>query len=414
MGNLKLALFLAFKSIIKGNRWALVLIILVMSLSFTNLLLTPSILSGVTNTLNQQQIDTLYGNIVIDPPPTEHYLSRVSLIEKKIEQIPGITGVSTHLNSSAFIEYQWKEKDSPSDDGESGTWPVIGIDPAREVNVTTIHKHIIQGNYLDSNDRDEIVLGVEIAGGDRAQTAEFLTLQGVQVGDEVRLTYPNGVQREYRVKGIFQAKEMTQADRLAFVTIQEMASVLGRQVYNDRASQILARTEQGVTENQIIQEISSLGIDAEVRSWSDYGGAVGGIVSSFDVIASLIGTIGLVVAGIVMFIIIYINVINKRRQIGILRAIGIKRDVIIGSYLTQAIFYAILGIIFGGLIFGYGIQPYFEFHPLDLPLGQVSLAVRALTISTAVLGLLVAAVLAGLIPVISITRQRIIQAIWGN
>jgi len=414
MGNLKLALFLAFKSIIKGNRWALVLIILVMSLSFANLLLTPSILSGVTNTLNRQQIDTLYGNIVIDPPSSEHYLSRADLIETKIEQIPGVTGVSAHLNSSAFIEYQWKEKDSPSDKGESGTWSVIGVDPAREVNVTTIHEHVIQGSYLDSNDRDEILLGVEIAGGDKAQTAEFLTLQGLKVGDKIRLTYPNGVQREYTVKGIFQAKEMTQADRLAFVNIHEMASVLGRQVYNDRASQILVRTGQGIPENQIIQEIDSLGVDGVVRSWSEYGGAMGGIVSSFDVIASLIGTIGLVVAGIVMFIVIYINVINKRRQIGILRAIGIKRDVIIGSYLTQAIFYAILGIIFGGLMFGYGIQPYFEFHPLDLPLGQVSLAVKALTISSAILGILLAAVLAGLIPVISITRQRIIQAIWGN
>jgi len=414
MGNLKLALFLAFKSIIKGNRWALVLIILVMSLSFANLLLTPSILSGVTNTLNQQQMDTLYGNIVIDPPQTDHYLPRASLIEKKIEQIPGVSGVSAHLNSSAFIEYQWQEKASPSDKGESGTWSVIGIDPTREVSVTTVHEHIIQGSYLDITDRDEIVLGVEIAGGDRAQTSEFLTLQGVKVGDEVRLTYPNGVQREYRVKGIFQAKEMMQADRLAFVTQKDMASVLGRQVYNDRASQILVRTGQGVTESRIIREISYLGLDAEVRSWSEYGGAIGGIVSSFDVIASLIGTIGLVVAGIVMFIVIYINVINKRRQIGILRAIGIKRDVIIGSYLTQAIFYAILGIVFGGLIFGYGIQPYFELHPLDLPVGQVSLAVKALTINNAVMGILAAAALAGLIPVVNITRQSIIQSIWGS
>jgi putative ABC transport system permease protein len=395
MGNLKLALFLAFKSIIKGNRWAFILIILVMSLSFANLLLTPSILSGVTNTLNEQQIDTLYGNIVIDPLLTEYYLSNASRIEKKIEQIPGITGVATHLNNSAFIEFQWKEKDSPSDKGYSGTWSVIGIDPDREVNVTTIHEHIIQGSYLDSDDRDKIILGVEIAGGDVAQTAEFLTLQGVAVGDEVRLTYPNGV-------------------RLAFVTKTEMTSVMGRTVYDDRASQILVRTSQDVTESQIIREINSLDIDAEVRSWSEYGGAMGGIVSSFDVVASLIGTIGLVVAGIVMFIVIYINVINKRRQIGILRAIGIKRDVIVGSYLTQAIFYAVLGIVFGGLIFGYGILPYFEHYPLDLALGQVSLAVRALTISSAVLGMLVAAVLAGLIPVMSITKQRIIQAIWGN
>jgi hypothetical protein len=58
MGNLKLALFLAYKSIIKGNRWALVLIILVMSLSFANLILTPSILSGVTDTLDEQQVNT--------------------------------------------------------------------------------------------------------------------------------------------------------------------------------------------------------------------------------------------------------------------------------------------------------------------------------------------------------------------
>ena len=413
MGNLKLALFLAFKSIIKGNRWALVLIITVMSLSFANLLLTPSILSGVTNTLNRQQIDTLYGDIVIDPLPTEYYLSHASLIEKKIRQIPGITGVSSHLNNSAFIEFQWQEKDSPSDRGESGTWSIIGIEPAEEINVTTIHQHMIQGSYLDGSDRDEILLGVEIAGGNSAHTADFLTLQGVQVGDNIRLTYPNGVRREYTVKGIFQAKEMFQADRLAFVTKTEMASVMGRTVYSDRASQVLVRTGQTVSEDRIIREIASLGVDAEVRSWSEYGG-LGGIVSSFDVLTALIGTIGLVVAGIVLYIVIYINVINKRRQIGILRAIGVRRDVIVGSYLTQAIFYAILGIVFGGLVFGYGIQPYFELYPLDLPLGEVSLAVKTLTVSSAVFGILSAAILAGLIPVMSITRQHIIQAIWGN
>jgi len=207
---------------------------------------------------------------------------------------------------------------------------------------------------------------------------------------------------------------MAQADRLAFVTKSEMASVLGRTIYSDRASQILVSIKQSGTERWFIEEIQALGIDGEGRSWREYGGAMGGIVSSFDVIASLINGIGLVVAGIVMFIVIYINVINKRRQIGILRAIGIKRDVIIGSYLTQALFYAVLGIVFGGLAFGYGIQPYFDLHPLDLPIGQVSLVIKSTTVQNAVLGLVAAAILAGLIPVLNITRQGIIQAIWGN
>lgn len=414
MGNLKLALFLAYKSIIKGNRWALVLIILVMSLSFANLILTPSILSGVTDTLDEQQVNTLFANIVIDPEEDKYYLDHVSQWENKIKQIPGVIGVSSHLNTGAFIEYQWREKDSPSDRGKSGTWSVIGVNPQQEVNVTTIHEHIIEGSYLDESDRDEIVLGVEIAGGDRAQTSPFLTLGEVGVGDKVRLTYSNGVQREYRVKGIFQAREMTQADRLAFVTREEMASVLGRTIFTDRASQILVSIKPAGDEARFIEQFEALGISGEIRSWREYGGAVGGIVSSFDVIASLINGIGLVVAAIVMFIVVYINVIHKKRPIGILRAIGIKRNVIIYSYLTQALFYAVLGIIFGGLIFGFILQPYFELHPLDLPIGLVSLSLKPATIQGAIMGLILAAIFAGFIPVLSIIRQSIINSIWGN
>jgi len=390
------------------------MIILVMSLSFANLLLTPSILSGVTDTIDKQQVSTLFANIIIDPPPDEYYLNHGSLIEKKVSQIPGVEGVSARLKSSALIEYQWKEKESSADKGTSGTWLVSGIDPDRESGVTTIHQHLIQGSYLNADDRDKIVLGVEIAGGDAAQTSELLTLKGVRVGEKVRLSYPNGVQREYTVKGIFRAQEITQADRSAFITKKEMASVLGRTVFNDRASQILVRIGPSVTESQIIYEIKSLGINGEVRGWREYGGALGGIASSFDIIASLINSIGLVVAGIVMFIVIYINVLHKKRQIGILRAIGIKRDVIVGSFLAQALFYAVLGIILGGLIFGYVIQPYFDHYPLDLALGKVTLVVGLMTVQYAVIGLVVAAILAGLVPVLSITRQGIIQSIWGN
>jgi len=414
MGNIKLTLFLAFKSIIRGNRWTLILVIVMMALSFANLLVTPSILSGLTDTFDRQQIDNLLANIIVDPPSYEYYLDHVGPIEKRIEQIPGVIGVSSHLNNTAFFEYEWEKKASPEDKGKSGTWPVIGIDPSREVNVTKIASYIIEGSYLSPNDRDEIVIGAEIAGGSMAVSNEGKTLQGVKVGDEVRLTYPNGVQREYIVKGIFQSREIIQADRMTFITRKEMASVLGRQVYDDRASQILIKTGQGAEENQVISEIESLGLDAEVKSWREYGGTASGIVSSFDIIASLINTIGLAVAGIVMFIIIYISVINKKRQIGILRAIGIKRDVIVGSYLLQAIFYAMLGIISGGLFFGYVITPYFDLHPLELSVGRVSLVIESGTVTKAVMGILVASVLAGILPALHITRQNIIKSIWGN
>ncbi len=408
-----MAFFLAYKSIIKGNRWTLVLIILVMSLSFANLILTPSILSGVTTAINQEQIDSLYGNIVIDPPSDKYYLDNVSLIEKQVAQTPGVIGIAPHLNNGALIEYNWQKNASPQAKGQSGNWNVTGIDPQKEVTVTTISRSLIAGSYLAPGDTDKIVLGVEIAGGSQADNETFLTLGGVKVGDKVRLTYSSGVQRQYTVKGIFKAREM-QANNSAFVTIKEMDSVLGTMVSSDSASQVLVRTQSGSNNNQIIESLKALDIDGQVRSWEEYGGGIGGIVSSFTAIASLIGGIGLLVAGIVMFIVIYINVSHRKRQIGILRAIGIKRNVVLTSYLLQALLYAAIGIVFGGLLMGYVIKPYFDSHPIELPIGLVSLSIDLANIRNGTLGILLAAVLAGIIPVLNITRESIIKAIWGN
>jgi putative ABC transport system permease protein len=413
MGNLKLALFLAYKSIIKGNRWTLILIILVMSLSFANLVLIPSIMSGVTDALNQQQIDTLYGNIVIDPPSNEYYLNNASQIENKVASAPGVTGVAPHLESTALFEYKWQSINSPKEKGQSGNWKVVGIDPQKEVSVTTIHESLISGSYLAPGDRNQIVLGVEIAGGSRADNKSFLTLGGVNVGDRIRLTYSNGTHREYTVKGIFKARE-AQANNMAYVTTSEMTSVLGSAVSSNSVSRILIRIQPDVSDTSVITELRMLGIKGQIRNWADYGGGVGGIVSSFGVITSLIGGIGLAVAGVVMFIMIYINVGHRKRQIGILRAIGINREVVLTSYLIQALLYAVLGVIFGGLILGYVIKPYFDGHPIDLPIGLVSLTIDMSTIRNGIIGLLIAAILAGIIPVLNITRESIINAIWGN
>ncbi len=386
--------------------------VLVMSLSFANLILTPSILAGVTDAINQEQIDTLFGNVIIDPPANQYYLDNVSQIEDKLASVPGIAGVATHLNSSAHFEYNWQQY-SAQDKGPSGNWNVIGIDPSQETSVTTIHNSLIAGSYLSPGDTNQIVLGVEVAGGPQADNKPFLTLGGVKVGDIVRLTFPNGTQQEYTVKGIFKAHQV-EANNMAFITSESMATALGPGVTTNSANQMLIRTQPGINESHFIAQLKTLGISGQIRSWLDYGGGVGGIVSSFGIIASMIGGIGLLVAGVVMFIVIYINVAHRKRQIGILRAIGIHRNVVLTSYLFQALLFAVLGIVFGGLLFGYVIKPFFDSHPIDLPIGLVSLAIDPSNIRNSVIGILIAAVLAGVIPVLNITRQSIIKAIWGN
>ncbi len=417
MGNIKISFFLTFKSIIKGNRWAPIMIIAIMSLSFANLLIIPSLVSGVTNTLDQQQVDTLLGNILVDPPtvdpPTkEHYLIHASQIEDKLNQQPGVIATSSHIVKPAVFEYDLMPADGTESTSKTGSWNVIGVNPDEESRVTTIRDSIIAGDYLDNASRDEILLGIEIAGGEQADSASFLNLGGVKVGDMVRLTYTNGSFRKYHVKGIFQARS-PEADRLAFVTEKEMLSIMGLSGFADIASQILIKTSPRVSEAALITTFKTLGIDGEFRSWRDYG-SISGIVSSFDVIASLIRSIGLVVAAIVMFIVIYISVVNKKRQIGILRAIGINNRVILSSYVMQSLFYAVMGIIIGGLVFGFVVLPYFNNHPIDLSIGRVTLSVSSSTVESSVMGILLASLLAGILPVLNIIRSSIIKSIWGN
>jgi putative ABC transport system permease protein len=414
LGNNKLALFLAFKSIIKGNRWAIILVILVMSFSFVNLIFVSSLISGITVTMDNQMITNNFGNVVVGPRENKYYIEKSSILEEKISPIQGVAAITPRLSYNAFFEYEWKEKLSQKDKGKSGTWEVSGIDPEKEKQVTTLHKQLIAGNYLDGNDREQIILGIEIAGGSKSRTSDFLTLGGAKVGDKVRVTYPNGVQREYAVKGITYAREMNRADRTALVTREEMLSVMGREIYFDRASLILVKAREGVDEATLITDIKATGISEQVKSWREYGGAQSSVVSTFDVIGSLIGSVGLIVSAIVMFIVVYINVLNKKRQIGILRAIGIPNIAIIGSYIYQAFFFAIAGTLIGWILVNFMVQPYFQFYPLDLPIGRVSLNIQVAVMVGSALGLSAAGVLAGFIPSWTIMKQSIISIIWGT
>jgi putative ABC transport system permease protein len=412
LGNVAIALFLAFKSITKGNRWVPVLLVLVMSFSFVNLIFTSSIINGVMHTMDRQLIDTTLSNVIISPAEDEYYLSDARRMEQDLEQVAGVAGVAARLDNSAFIEYRWKEKLAPSDKGRSGTWKVVGIDPVREASVTTINNHIIEGSYLEENDRDEIILGVEIAGGDNAQTEQFLTLGGVGIGDKVRLEYPNGIQREYTVKGIFRARDL-EVDLQAFVTRKEMSSVMGHSLFENKASHVLVKAEPGVIESSLIENFKAMGIDGEIRSWQEYGGAMRNTISTFEIVGSLINGVGLMVATIIMFIVIYVNVVSKKRQIGIMRAIGIAHGTIISSYLIQALFYAATGIVIGWLIVRFLIIPYSVNNPLDLPIGLVSLTVQPLTLGVSGSGLIFAAILAGILPAWSIMKQSILKIIKG-
>ncbi|MFA5431259.1 MAG: ABC transporter permease [Candidatus Paceibacterota bacterium] len=406
--DLKVAIFLGYKSIVNGNKSIMVLMIFILSLAFVNLIFTTSLLNGVTTTLDNQLINNSVANIVIDPqeePTRENYIVHTKELRQQIQDMPGVIATVVHYNITATFAYD-KNKDGQF---KYGSWQVIGVDPEEESMLTGISNHIIAGSYLEGLGSGDIVLGSDIAGGYGA-AEETRSLGGVKIGEKVKLNFGNGIERDYTVRGISKVK-FTLIDQMSYITTKEAKSIL--KLSDDRASQILVKINKTGDEDQYINKIKELAPNLKVRKWTEYTSMLNSITSSFDLITGMISAIGLAVAATTIFILIYVNTINKRRQIGILKAIGIKENIIIISYILQSFFYAVFGIIFGSIAMFCFIKPYFISHPIVLPIGDISLTVKGYQATQGVLSILAAAFIAGLIPAWRAAKENILEAIWG-
>lgn len=402
--NIKTAFFLAYNSIKRGNKGTLVMTILIMTLAYVNLVFVSSIFGGIVEAINQQSIDYQYANIVIEPHLDDRYINnREATI--LIDSIPGVLGVSEHYIDKPTISY---DELLDGRGVKTGTWALKSILPEAEKRVTKIHEAVIEGSYLEEKDTNKILIGKEIAGG-RGGDLDHLSL-GVSVGDKVYVKYSNGIRRQYEVKGIFSTKS-TAIDQTVFVSKKEMESVLK---ISNQASEVLVKIDNPGNEDMYIEEIRSLGFEKEdIKKWDDLMGFTSGASSSFDMISIILGVIGTFVAGITIFIIIFVSVVNKRKQIGILKAIGMTSGTIVLHFVIQAIFYALLGIIIGVSIVLFAIRPYFLSNPLDFPVGWVSLKVTFNIIKVSNISLMAAALIGGFFPAYRGAKESILKSIWG-
>ncbi len=406
--TISVALFLGYKSIAKGNRTTLALMIFIMSLAFVNLVFISSILNGIVVAINKQVKTNLVSNIIIEPqeePTKKNFIIHSKEIQRQIENLPGVVATVRHYKLAGAIAYDKERRGN----FKTVSGEIIGVDPEREEQMTEVSQGIVAGRYLEGRGSGDILLGSEIAGG-YGGGEELTSLGGVKIGDKVRVNFSNGIERNFTVRGIFKVN-FGMADRQAFITSKEAESVLS--VY-DNASQILVKIDKLDVEDYYAGQIQKIAPNLKIKKWTYYMGGMSGITKSFDMITLIISAIGLAVAAITIFILIYVNVVNKRRQIGILKAIGIKQNIVIYSYIFQALFYTIFGVIIGALLIFYVIEPYFANHPLSLPIGEVGLALNSQIIIQNILSLLAAAFIAGLIPSRQAARENILKAIFGR
>lgn len=388
--------FLASKFLRRGNKWTLFLIILLVSIAFINLLFLASLFKGIADMSDNQAIDTYAGNITITSSTSSDFIDDVADKVGKIKSVDGVTGVSARTIVPATMQFR----------NVKGNWQIFAIDSLAEKTVTNVSQKMIAGSYLKPGDVDQIVLGKETAGGPDSNMNSS-SLKGAQVGDKVTLSF-NGINKEFTVKGIFFTKFMF-SDRFVFINEESLKELMPN--IGDRASSVNIKTKNKGGEEAIIQKIKDAGVKGQMDTWVENASFMKSVNKTFIAISSILDIVGGLIAAVTIFIIISIDVSTKRREIGVLRAIGIKPSLIISTYVLQAAVYSILGIFLGLLIFVFLIIPYYTKNPFPLPIGDATLVITVKDITYKVILVFVLALISAIIPAASATRVKILDAI---
>lgn len=396
----KVSFFLASRSIVRGNKGITIFTVFVLTLIFIQLVLFSSMLAGVTLKFNELMVDFQTGNVVVEPKEEERYIESSSALQRKIESLPQVVGTSARLKSSGNFRYKEKEM--------GGT--VYGIDPADEAFVTGLEGAVVSGDFLSRPDRGEIILGREVSGGYGA-LMESRALGGVEVGDTIELTI-SGRTRVFRVKGIYTTL-FFMADAGAYVNRADMEEMLGVEG-RDFAHEIAIKTIAGDDEYETRTSLLSLGIKENIRTWHEFAGILRLIENTLGLVRNIMNAIGLLIAFVIIFVVIYVNIVNKKRQIGVQKAIGIEQNVIVASFVLQAMLYAGTGVILGYIFMRYGLVPYTVSNPVQIPLGAMSLRLdNAEAINRAVL-LFLASIVGSVIPAYKLAQKDLLDLIWGK
>ncbi len=399
--EMRIPFFLAWKYLLRSNKWTLGLIIFFMSIAFVNMIFITSLFNGIIKGFNEQIINTTTGNIFIIPQTGLDTISNGELVRESVLDFDGVAAASTETYLSANLKFA----------GKKGNWPVIAINPDNERSVINVADKLTAGQFLSPSDTDTIILGSGIATAiDDRQENDPFSFSGIQVGDTVELQYGSS-SFELTVKGIFKSNFIDADDR-AFISTNTLKKINPQ--YEGDVSRLIVKTDAGTDEEKLIVALKIGGIKQNIFSWRDASNLMDTISSSFLSINVILSSVGILIAAITVFIVIYIDIAAKRQQIGILRAIGIKPYIIRSMYVILSAVYSVAGIMLGTGLFFAILVPYFNAHPFELPIASVTLDVNFTDFIARMEVLIWVAIAAGLVPSILITRIKILDAIWGR
>lgn len=177
-------------------------------------------------------------------------------------------------------------------------------------------------------------------------------LLGLKAGDDVSLLgstirgQANAV--EGQIVDTFDTGLVATNDKHVFVPLEMARALVDAPGRADRLTVVLPDvllTEPALA--LILKELGQFGAKTEIRTWRESATAYRQIKGMFDVIFSFLFGIVLALCVMALINVVGMNVVERSREIGALRALGMRRSGIKRLFTTEALLMTILGCILG-------------------------------------------------------------------
>jgi lipoprotein-releasing system permease protein len=322
--------------------------VLGVTLGVTVLILVISVMTGFDRELRQKVID-FDAHLLVT---SEDILRDWRPLKQKIDNVPGVVATAPYVQGPVIVEFQQRR-----------LAPMIrGIDPKQEESVVPLRKFVKQGKF--DLDGESVVLGIEIARRLQINIGDKLTVYSPGNLDQIldgikKLENAKGSEekaaidelrdvilpKELTVSGIFETGHYIHDSEFLIVPLY-----IGQELYGlgDSLHGITVRTDDPYSAERVKDEIENFLTPPQfVQTWIDMNRQYFEAVRlERTVMFFLLFFIVVVAAFGIMSTLITVTV-QKRREIGIVKALGANISQIIWIFLGQGTVVGLFGTLTG-------------------------------------------------------------------
>ncbi|WP_246464665.1 ABC transporter permease [Undibacterium seohonense] len=282
-----------------------------------------------------------------------------------LDRQPRVTVVSPVISGPAFARR-----------GEAlQSVALVGIDASRYLRIIPIQEDIVSGVF-------------RIGAGDAVIGKQLATDLGMRVGDKLRLDGGQGRDSVVNVAGIFELGVRELDARYVYLDMKQAQSLLDL----PGAATIIDVTVDDIFEAQTIAARIARLTGLKAESWMETNTQLMNALRSQSLSTQMISVFVALSVALGIASVLTVSVVQRTREIGILRAMGSTRQQMLRVFLIQGALFGMAGSLLG-VVVGYGLVGAFNtfgpklfYIPVDpwLPVAATALATVTGVLSAAV------------------------------